>query len=63
MEILLWQVRQEKNMSVTTLAEKSGVSKAEIYNIENGLRIPRIDVFYLLAKALGTTMDEMVRDD
>ena len=62
MEILLWQVRQAKNMSVSTLSKKSGVSKAEIYNIENGLRIPRLDVFYSLAKALGVTMDELVRD-
>ena len=60
MEILLWQVRQSKNMSTRALAEKSGVSKSEINAIENGERIPGIDVVCQLAIALDVTLEDLV---
>ena len=60
MEILLWQVRQAKNMSARELAEKSGVSKSEINEIENGARIPRIDTLCILAVAIDVPVDALV---
>ena len=60
MEILLWQVRQEKNMSVRVLSEKSGVSKSEINYIENGVKMPRVDVLCALAKALDVEITDLI---
>ena len=60
MEILLWQVRQDKNMSIRALAEKSGVSKSEISDIENGVKIPRIDTLCMLAVALDVTVEDLI---
>ena len=60
MEILLWQVRQEKNMSVRALSEKSGVSKSEINYIENGIKMPRVDVLCALAKALDVDITDLI---
>ena len=60
MEILLWQVRQEKNMSVRALSEKSGVSKSEINYIENGVKMPRVDVLCALAKALDVDITDLI---
>ena len=61
MEILLWQMRNAKNMSVATLAKKSGVSKSEIYDIENGLKIPRVDILCMLADALEVDIADLIR--
>ena len=60
MEILLWQVRQDKNMSIRALAEKSGVSKSEIADIENGAKIPRVDTLCMLAVALDVTVEDLI---
>lgn len=47
-------------MSARELAEKSGVSKSEINEIENGARIPRIDTLCMLAAALDVTVEDLV---
>lgn len=60
MEILLWQVRQSKNMSIRALAEKSGVSKSEIADIENGAKIPRVDTLCMLAVALDVKVEDLI---
>ena len=37
-EILLKQVRQKKNMTLSKLSEKSGVSSTHINDIENNIK-------------------------
>ena len=55
-------LRQGRNLSLADLAEKSGVSKAYISNLENGSGgRPNIQYLYRIAVALETTIDTLVK--
>lgn len=55
--------RQGKGWTITTLAEKSGISKAYISDLENGVAgKPNIQYVYAIAVALGQTIDELLED-
>jgi len=57
----LKQLREAKSLTQLALAEKSGVGKTSIRNIEQGIgRYPRFDTMVALAKALGVSLDEFV---
>lgn len=51
----IYEYRRKQNMSLRTLSEKTGISRAHINNIENNLTHPTIYVLVLLAIALNTT--------
>ena len=55
----LMKLRDQKQLSQHKLAEQSGVSQQMISAIEKGIREPRADILYKLARALGVTMDEL----
>jgi transcriptional regulator with XRE-family HTH domain len=56
-------LRQGKGWSLGELAEKAGVSKAYISDLENGLAgKPNIQYVYNIAVALDVTLDELLRD-
>ena len=56
-------LRTGKGWSITLLAEKSGVSKAYISDLENGVAgKPNIQYVYAIAVALGVTLDELLED-
>ena len=56
-------LRQGKGWSITTLADKSGVSKAYISDLENGVAgKPNIQYVYSISVALGVTLDELLDD-
>ena len=46
-------------MTLTRLAEKSGVSKTHINDIENNVKSPRLLVMVKLAKALNVDITEL----
>ena len=53
--------RQGKGWGLGELAEKSGVSKAYISDLENGVAgKPNIQYLYSIAKALDVTLDDLV---
>lgn len=55
--------RQGKGWSLAELAEKSGVSKAYISDLENGLAgKPNIQYVFNIAVALDATIDELLQD-
>jgi transcriptional regulator with XRE-family HTH domain len=56
----LKELREEAMMTVRELSERSGVSEDTITKIENGHRKGRGVTLRKLAKALGTTYDELV---
>ena len=60
-EILLKQVRQEKNMTLSMLSKKSGVSRTHINDIENNLKSPSLIVMVRLAKALDVEITELYK--
>lgn len=52
MEVLVWQAREDKGLSVRQLAKLTGLSKSTINNIENGRTSPTLWQLEQLAKAL-----------
>lgn len=54
-------LRQGKNLSLADLTIKSGVSKAYISDLENGLGgRPNVQYLYKIATALDTTIDALI---
>lgn len=58
-KIILREVRKGKNLSIKQLSVLSGVSTGHISNIENGLKMPTIDILVRLATALGVKPEEL----
>lgn len=55
--------RQGKGWTLNDLAEKSGISKAYISDLENGnAGKPNIQYVFAIANALGVTLDELLDD-
>lgn len=59
MKIYLGEVRNERNVTIRTLADKSGVAKSHIEKIEAGEANPTIEVMCRLAKALEVPVYEL----
>lgn len=56
-------LRQGKGWSLADLAEKSGVSKAYISDLENGLSgKPNVQYLFNIAVALDVTIDDLVQE-
>jgi len=49
----LREVRAEKLLTARQLAERSGLSHATIYMVENGRTVPRLAAVQKIAEALG----------
>ena len=60
-EILLKQIREEKNMTLSKLSEKSGVSTTHINDIENNIKSPSLLVMVRLSKALDVEITELYK--
>lgn len=52
-------IRKDKGISVASLANTVGVGKKYIMQIENGERVPSVDIILCIANALGTTIGEL----
>lgn len=61
MEILLKQVRQNKNVTLNRLSEKSGISTTHINDIENNIKSPSLFIMARLAKALDVEITELYK--
>ena len=59
----LAEIRKEKKMTQTELAEKVGVGDTAICNYEKGLREPNLGTLKKLATVLECTVDELIGDD
>ena len=53
--------RQAAGLSQEALAHKAGLHRTYVGLIERGLRNPTLQVGYALARALGTSLSELVR--
>lgn len=54
MEVLTWQAREQKGMSLQQLSEATNISRATLNNIENQQVSPNLEQLELLAAALDT---------
>jgi len=55
------KLRRERSLTQEQLAEKAGVSRNHIADIELGTRNTGVWSFFLLARALGVTVSELFR--
>lgn len=58
-EYRLFELREKAGLTITELAELSGVSKTQINHIENGKGNPTVLTICLLAEALKTEPYEL----
>lgn len=56
MEVLTWQARTEKNITLKQLEAMTGIGKTTLNNIENGLVSPTLRQLEAIARALGTNI-------
>lgn len=61
MEILVWKVRKEKNISLQELSQKSGVSIGGLSDIENNKVSPRVNTLEKIADALEVDISALMR--
>lgn len=59
MEILTWQARNNKKVTLVKLSGLTGISKSTLNNIENGRVSPTIKQLETIAKALGVKISDL----
>lgn len=63
MEIRIWQVRMERNLTLHQLADLTGISKSTLNYLENGVRVPNIMQLEILARALDIRIQDIIKSD
>lgn len=56
----LKRLRQQRETTLTVLAEQTGISASTLSRLEAGLRRPTLEQLLPLARAYGVTLDELV---
>ena len=56
----LKQLRQRRDMTLSDLADETGISVSTLSRLEAGLRLPTLGQLLPLARAYGVTLDELV---
>lgn len=60
-EILLWNLRRERGITLKKLEKMTGLGKTTLNNIENGKVSPTIDEVEKICRGMGVTFEELVR--
>lgn len=63
MEILTWQARTRKNLTLMQLSAMTGLSKTTLNDIENGKVSPTLYELELIAKALEVKMSDLYESE
>lgn len=59
MKIYVEKYRLEQGLTLTELSKRSGVAISHIHNIENGTKVPTIEVLCKLAKGLNIPCSDL----
>ena len=59
MEVLTWQARNKRGMTLKQLEAATGIGKTTLNNIENGLVSPTLNQLETIARALDTKMSDL----
>lgn len=62
-EILTWQARTKKGITLVQLAKLTGISKSTLNNIENSKTSPTLMELEIIAKALGVRITDLFDSD
>ena len=62
-EVMTWQARQERGITLKQLEELTGIGKTTLNNIENGLVSPTLNQIEAIARALGVNMSDLYTSD
>lgn len=58
------EIRQEKNLTISELAKKSGVTKSYLSTLEkNSQSNPSIGILIKISKALGVSVNDLIEYD
>lgn len=63
MEVLTWQARTEKNLTLKQLEAMTGISKTTLNTIENGKTSPTLRQLEAIAIALDTTISALYESE
>ena len=63
MEILTWQARTEKGLTLKQLEASTGIGKTTLNNIENGLVSPTLRQLEAIARALDTKITALFESE
>lgn len=63
MEILTWQARTEKNLTLVQLEELTGISKSTLNTIENGITSPTLRQLEAIAAALDVKITDLFESE
>lgn len=54
--------RKAKKLTAKELAKQAGITMRYVYDIENGLKVPKMDTVVHIANLLEITMDYLLQD-
>lgn len=63
LEILTWQARTEKGLTLYQLQELTGISKTTLNDIENGKTSPTLNQLEIIARALHVHITDLFQSD
>ena len=63
MKVLLWEMRTLKGFTLMKLAEKSGIGKSTLNNIENGKVSPTLFQLEMIAIALDDKITDLFESE
>ena len=64
LRLCVQEIRKKQYLTIRELAEKSGVAKSTLQEIERGSTInPRLETMYRLAKALNVKIDDLCQEE
>lgn len=59
MEVLTWQARNKRGLTLKQLEAETGIGKTTLNNIENGLVSPTLNQLEAIARALDVKMSDL----
>jgi transcriptional regulator with XRE-family HTH domain len=63
MQILTWQARTNKGLTLKQLEAMTGIGKTTLNNIENGLVSPTLQQLETIARALGVKISDLYESE
>ena len=60
-ELLIKEIRKQKNITLDELSKRSGVSKTHINDIENNRKEPTLTIAISIAKALNVQLTDLFK--